>query len=165
MPWWGSSAGSEATSAPATAPSTKVLGFASVFSILFFGKLLILEVVNIVFGDEVDLGHFVEIAVLIVAMIVARGAMQWIYDRLGDSAAIRPARVESERSGAVASRALPGSDGQLASWPSTVRRGALRGRVVAVGLGAVRPDLRARVPDRRSRGLVPDVPRRLRRPT
>ncbi len=64
----------------------KVLGFVSIFSILFFGKFLILEVVNIVFGDEVDLGHFVEIATLIVAMIVARGAMQWIYERLGDSA-------------------------------------------------------------------------------
>jgi hypothetical protein len=67
----------------------KVLGFVSVFSILFFGKLLILEVVNVVFGDEVDLGHFVEIAALIVAMIVVRGAMQWIYERLGDGIAIR----------------------------------------------------------------------------
>ena len=64
----------------------RVLGFVSVFSILFFGKLLILEVVNVVFGDEVDLGSFVEIAALIVAMIVTRGAMQWVYERLGDSA-------------------------------------------------------------------------------
>jgi hypothetical protein len=62
----------------------KVLGWASVFSILFLGKLLILEVVNIVFGDHVDLGHFIEIAALIVSMIVVRGAMQWIYERLGD---------------------------------------------------------------------------------
>jgi hypothetical protein len=67
----------------------KVLGFVSLFSILFFGKFLILEVVNVVFGDEVDLGHFVEIAALIVAMIVVRGVMQWGYERLGESAAVQ----------------------------------------------------------------------------
>jgi len=66
----------------------RMLGYVSVFSILFFGKFLILEVVNVVFGDEVDLGSFVEIAALIVAMIVTRGAMQWMYRRLGDSASI-----------------------------------------------------------------------------
>ncbi len=65
----------------------KVLGIVSVFAILFLGKLLILEVVNIVFGDEVQLGHFIEIAVLIVTMIVVRGGMQRIYERLGDDAA------------------------------------------------------------------------------
>jgi len=74
----------------------KVLGFVSVFAILFLGKLLILEVVNVVFGDEVDLGNFIEIAALIVAMIVVRGAMQWIYERLGDSGPIqRPEWIES----------------------------------------------------------------------
>lgn len=62
----------------------KVLGWASIFSILFLGKLLILEVVNIVFGDHVDLGHFIEIAALIISMIVVRRTMQWIYERLGD---------------------------------------------------------------------------------
>ena len=62
----------------------KALGLVSIFAILFLGKLLILEIVNIVFGDEVDLGHFVEIAALIISMIVVRGGMQWIYERLGD---------------------------------------------------------------------------------
>ena len=66
---------------------SRVLGFVSIFSILFFSKFLILEVVNVVFGDEVNLGHFIEIAVLIVAMIAVRGAMQWIYERLGEGAA------------------------------------------------------------------------------
>ena len=66
---------------------SRALGFISIFSILFFSKFLILEVVNVVFGDEVNLGHFIEIAVLIVTMIAARGAMQWIYERLGESAA------------------------------------------------------------------------------
>ena len=47
----------------------------------------ILEVVNIVFGDKVQLGHFIEIAILIITMIVVRAAMQRIYERLGDGAA------------------------------------------------------------------------------
>jgi hypothetical protein len=67
----------------------KVLAFASVFLILFFGKFLILEVVNVVFGDQVDLGHFFHIAALIVAMILVRGALRWIYERLGDRTAIQ----------------------------------------------------------------------------
>ncbi len=37
----------------------RILGPLSVFSILFFSKFLILEVVNFVFGDHVALGHFV----------------------------------------------------------------------------------------------------------
>ena len=53
--------------------------------ILVAGKLLILEVVNWVFGDEVNLGHFFEVLVLIVAMIVAREVVQRIYERLGES--------------------------------------------------------------------------------
>ena len=70
-------------------PVYKVLSFVSLFSILFLGKFLILEVVNVVFGDEVELGHFVEIAALIVAMIVVRGALQWSYEQLGESAAVQ----------------------------------------------------------------------------
>jgi hypothetical protein len=62
----------------------KVLGIVSVFAILFLGKLLILEVVNIVFGDEVELGHFIEVAILIVTMIAVRGGMQRIYETLGE---------------------------------------------------------------------------------
>lgn len=76
-----------------------VLGWASIFSILFLGKLLILEVVNIVFGDHVDLGHFIEIAALIVAMIVVRAGMQWIYDRLGDKDYERRAGINGQDAG------------------------------------------------------------------
>jgi hypothetical protein len=60
-----------------------VLGVVSAFSILFFGKLFILEAVNIVFGDHVELGHFIEIVALILAMMLARRALQVVYDRLG----------------------------------------------------------------------------------
>ncbi|MBK5118114.1 MAG: hypothetical protein JJE23_14525, partial [Thermoleophilia bacterium] len=61
----------------------KVLGSLSIFSILFFGKLLILEAVNLVFGDHVELGHFIEIVALIITMMGTRAAMQAIYEWLG----------------------------------------------------------------------------------
>jgi len=61
----------------------RALGLVSVFAILFFSKFFILEAVNVVFGDHVELGHFIEIVALIVAMIVARRLMQAIYERLG----------------------------------------------------------------------------------
>jgi hypothetical protein len=62
----------------------QVMGTLAFFTILAAGKLLILEVVNIVFGDEVQLGHFVEVLVLIVAMMVARELVQRVYKRLGE---------------------------------------------------------------------------------
>jgi hypothetical protein len=65
----------------------KVLGGLSVFSILFLGKLLILEVVNLVFGDHVELGHFIDVVLLIIAMIAARLLVQKIYERLGNGEA------------------------------------------------------------------------------
>jgi hypothetical protein len=61
----------------------RVLSIVSVLSILFFGKLLILEVVNFVFGDHVELGHFIDVVALIIAMMAARWFVQWIYERLG----------------------------------------------------------------------------------
>jgi hypothetical protein len=66
-------------------PVNTVLGWMSQFSILFLSKLLILEVVNFVFGDHVELGHFIEIVALIVAMIVARRVLQSVYERLGEA--------------------------------------------------------------------------------
>jgi hypothetical protein len=65
----------------------QVLGAISVFGILFLSKFVILEVVNIVFGDHVDLGHLIDIIMLIVAMIVARLIVRQIYIRLGEEPA------------------------------------------------------------------------------
>ena len=53
------------------------------FLILFTSKLIILEIVNFVFGDEVELGHFIDILFLILAMMVARWAVGKIYVSLG----------------------------------------------------------------------------------
>jgi hypothetical protein len=64
----------------------KVVGYVVVFTILILGKLLILEAVNFVFGDQVELGHFVQVLVLILTMIVARELANWIYRLLGPGA-------------------------------------------------------------------------------
>ena len=62
----------------------KVVGFVVTITILILGKLFILEAVNFVFGDRVELGHFVEVLVLILAMIVTRAIAVWFYKRLGN---------------------------------------------------------------------------------
>jgi len=53
------------------------------FLILFTSKLLILEIVNFVFGDQVELGHFLDVLALIIAMMAARAITQRIYVGLG----------------------------------------------------------------------------------
>lgn len=52
-------------------------------TLLVLGKLLILEVVNLVFGDRAELGHFVIVLVLILTMIITRAVAVWIYARPG----------------------------------------------------------------------------------
>ena len=53
------------------------------FLILFTSKLLILEIVNFIFGDQVELGHFVDVLLLIIALMGTRAITQRIYVRLG----------------------------------------------------------------------------------
>jgi hypothetical protein len=60
-----------------------VLGVGIKFAILFTSKLIILEVVNLVFGDEVELGHFVDVLVLIITMMAARAILGKVYESLG----------------------------------------------------------------------------------
>jgi hypothetical protein len=57
------------------------------FLILFTSKFVILEVIDFVFGDHVELGGFVEIVVIVVALIAAETAFRWVFNLLGDSAA------------------------------------------------------------------------------
>ena len=64
----------------------KFIGIATKFLILFTSKLIILEVVDIVFGEHVELGHFIDVLLLIIAMMAAKAIMVKIYQRLGESA-------------------------------------------------------------------------------
>ena len=62
-----------------------VIGIVAVFAILFTSKLLILEIVNFVFGEHVELGHFIDVLLLILAMMGTRRLAQVIYESLGKS--------------------------------------------------------------------------------
>jgi hypothetical protein len=61
----------------------RILGTVSLFTILFVGKLFILEAVNFVFGDHVELGHFIEVVALVLALMITRRLFGAFYKRLG----------------------------------------------------------------------------------
>ena len=65
--------------------SWKVSGVIMIWIVLFGGKLVMLEVIDFVFGDHVSLGHLLEVILIVVTMMVAGQVMQTIYDRLGPS--------------------------------------------------------------------------------
>ena len=65
----------------------RALGLISVFSILFLSKFVILELVNIVFGDHVQLGHFIEIVSIILTMLVGSALLRLVFRQLGSHAA------------------------------------------------------------------------------
>ena len=64
----------------------RALGIIAVFSILFISKFVVLEIIGIIFGDRVYLGGFIEVALLVVTMILARRSVTWVYRRLGEPA-------------------------------------------------------------------------------
>jgi hypothetical protein len=61
----------------------RLLGLVTVFTILFFSKFVILEVIDFVFGDRVTLGGFIEVFVLVLTMLLARLGLTWTYRLLG----------------------------------------------------------------------------------
>ena len=60
-----------------------IVGAATMLAILFFSKFVILEVIDLIFREHVELGHFIEVVALIITMMVARRFVGWIYHRLG----------------------------------------------------------------------------------
>jgi len=65
----------------------RAVGLLSVFSILFLSKFAILELVNVVFGDHVQLGHFIEIVSIILTMLVGSALLRLVFRQLGGHAA------------------------------------------------------------------------------
>ena len=63
--------------------SWRFAGVVTIWLVLFGGKFVMLEVVDIVFGDHVSLGHLLEVILIVVAMMIAGQLMQTIYDSLG----------------------------------------------------------------------------------
>jgi hypothetical protein len=68
-----------------TGPLSKVLRVLSTWLILFASKFVILEIVDIVFGDHVELGSFITVLSLVLVMMIAREVVQRIYLYLGRS--------------------------------------------------------------------------------
>lgn len=71
----------------------KVLRILLVWIILFGSKFLILEVVDLVFGEHVELGKFLDVIVLVIALIVAREIFQRIYLAFGE----RETKIHDEK--------------------------------------------------------------------
>ena len=52
--------------------------------ILFLSKFLILEVIDLIFGEHVELGKFLDVIVLVISLMVARELFNRIYISLGE---------------------------------------------------------------------------------
>ena len=63
---------------------SKLLGYVSMWVVLFLSKFVILEVIDIVFGDHVDLGKFLDVVALIITMMVASELTRRAYVALGE---------------------------------------------------------------------------------
>jgi hypothetical protein len=66
-----------------TFTGSRLLAAFLIWLILFASKFVILEVIDIIFGDHVELGGFVEIVIIAVTLILAESAFRAIFNRLG----------------------------------------------------------------------------------
>lgn len=74
----------------------RLLGPASTLLILFLSKFVILEVVDIIFGEHVELGGLLEIIVLVLALILSQKAMVAAWRALGPRDSVADIAVISE---------------------------------------------------------------------
>jgi hypothetical protein len=56
----------------------------SMWLILFLSKFLILEVIDLIFGEHVELGKFLDVIILVISLMVARELFDRIYRALGE---------------------------------------------------------------------------------
>ncbi len=64
--------------------TSNYLRIISTWVILFLSKFLILEVIDLIFGEHVELGKFLDVIVLVISLMVAREIFQRIYISLGE---------------------------------------------------------------------------------
>jgi hypothetical protein len=62
----------------ADSPTTKVVWAGVLWSVAAGSKILVLEIVARVFSDQVSLGGFVSVTVLVVVLLLARGGVRWL---------------------------------------------------------------------------------------
>ena len=60
----------------------RVIGVVAAVAILFSSKFVILEVIDIIFGEHVEIHGFIPLVLLIITMILTERTVQAIYDRL-----------------------------------------------------------------------------------
>ncbi len=60
------------------------LGFFAMWVVLFVSKFVILEVIDIIFGEHVELGKFWNVVFLVIAMMVVRELVTRAYLALGE---------------------------------------------------------------------------------
>jgi len=61
---------------------SKTLNVIVSLSILFLSKFLILEIIDIIFGEYVEIKGFIPLMVMIILMIVARKTFEKIYNKI-----------------------------------------------------------------------------------
>ena len=65
----------------ATTPRTKLVAALSLWVVAVGSKLVVLELVNLVFGDSVSLGGFISVTLLVLALLASRAAVRrLLYD-------------------------------------------------------------------------------------
>jgi hypothetical protein len=64
-------------------PISRVARVMTVWLILLSSKFLILEVVDLIFGDHVELGGFLKVMVLVAVMVVAQRSLRRLYLSMG----------------------------------------------------------------------------------
>jgi len=74
----------------------RVVGPLASLVILFLSKLVILEVIDFIFGEHVSLGHFVDVLILVLLLIVAQKSLSWVWKRLGDPGSLADEEVLTE---------------------------------------------------------------------
>jgi len=61
----------------AETPVGKVVAAVGLWAVAFGSKFLVLEAVDLVFGDRVSLGGFFSVSLLIVTLLLARAGVRW----------------------------------------------------------------------------------------
>ncbi len=64
---------------------SKALRILTAWIILFLSKFVILEILDIIFGDHVELGGLITFIALVITLVAAEALIDFIYGRLGES--------------------------------------------------------------------------------
>lgn len=64
--------------------SSKLLLVLSVWLILFLSKFVFLAVLDVIFGQNVEISGFVGLLAIIICLTLAQNAVEYIYKKLGD---------------------------------------------------------------------------------